>query len=134
MADNYVAIPICVIKAYAKSAITAGDLVGVGDTGFAAASATGATMSAMAYGPAAGSDTFPLMIAGVGYFKTGGAVYAGSGVTYSAVDKVIAVTDTGLHRRFVGTAVDFASDSNTSRTTRIWLNGWGPNGADSANN
>lgn len=134
MADNYVAIPICVVKAYAAGAITAGDLVAPGDTGFKSASAVGYVMGAMAYGPAAGSDTFPLMIAGVGYFKTGAAVYAGSGVAYSAADKVTVTGDTALHRRVVGTCLDFASDSNTSRTTRVWLNGWGPNGADSANN
>lgn len=134
MADNYVAIPICVVKAYAAGAIVAGDLVAIGDTGFKPAAATGATMSAMAYGPAAGSDTFPLMICGVGYFKTAAAVYAGSGVTFSATDKVTVTGDTALHRRYAGTAIDCAADSNASRTTRVWLNGWGGNGADSANN
>jgi hypothetical protein len=133
MADNYVAIPICVVKAYAEAAITAGDLISASDTGFISAASAGLAFSAMAYSPAAGSDTFALMICGVGLFKTGGAVNAGEGVQYSAADKVVAASDTALHKRYVGTCLDFAADSNTSRTTRVWLNGFGHCTTDSAN-
>jgi hypothetical protein len=62
------------------------------------------------------------------------AVYAGGLVYFGdTAGRVTAPSDTNLCGKYIGTALDFASDSATTRNMRVFVNLIGK-AADSANN
>jgi hypothetical protein len=121
MADNYVDIPMLVLKLRSAAAITTGYLLQADSVGYKNCADSDLAVGMMAMEPATDSaQYFDALVIGTAYFGYADSFQAGLNVTYSAAGKMEAA-DSGKHD--IGISVDRATTDTATRAYRVFL--WG---------